>query len=135
MGVRLRVGERPGWGLALAPTRGSATLELALAIVGAVIVVVLLISGIEVVVGNARVGELSRAAAREVARGDDPGGVSRHVEQALPGARVNISGVDGVTEVTVSSALPLAIGPSVTVRATSRTMTERSTPALSGGPR
>ena len=124
MGLRLSVGERPGWGRSGAPTRGSATLELALAIVGAVIVVVLLISGIELVVGNARVGEVSRAAAREVARGDEPMGVSRRVASALPGARVNLVATGEITEVTVSTAVPLAIGPAVTVSATSRTMTE-----------
>ncbi len=104
--------------------RGSATMELAVAILSLTALLAPLIAGVQVVVTTARAQEVARAVARQVARGDDAERAAERAAQALPGATATVRRDGGDAVVTVEVQLRLPFRLSTSVSRTARTSLE-----------
>lgn len=105
--------------------RGSATAELAVALVALCALLGPLLAGLQIVVTAARAQEVARAVAREVARGDGKQAGARAVS-ALPGARTEVIHDGGDVTVTVLVPLEFAFGARVTVSRSAHAAVEQS---------
>jgi len=113
--------------------RGSATLELAVAMPAVVLLLAVVLSGADVVVAQVGCVDAARAGARAAARGEDAAVVRASALAVAPrGASVTVGGGGGSVVVAVSSrrAALGRFGGSVLTAATARAAVE---PAAAGG--
>lgn len=103
---------------------GSATAEFAISLIALVAVLVPLLSGIEYAARQAQAQEVARAAARQLARGDDSATVVTQARSALSGVMLQSWSDAGMTRVRVSAEVRLLMGLQVPVSADAVTITE-----------
>ncbi|RJK98335.1 pilus assembly protein [Vallicoccus soli] len=94
-----------------APDAGSVTAELALALPGLVLVLVVAVSALGAAAAQLRCVDAARDVARELARGEAPARATSVAAQVAPGARVGTRAEGGLVRVVVTDRVRIGAGP------------------------